>query len=161
MKEDIATFVAFKCSPIRIMGMIYEDIYEEEKEDADIRAILDARRQTYAYVDSPQMRHIVDDKDMDLEQALDEVITLIRDKATDVVIVDECHLMFINTNHSETLSEKEYKGYRNILRTKINELNDALDNTKVIFKTSKQEYQWYIEPYVTAPMERRITKVTI
>ena len=43
----------------------------------------------------------------------------------------------------------------------MNELINALDDKKMIFKTSQTEHQRYVEPFLTAPTMGRLKQINI
>lgn len=144
-----------------LMELIHMDIYSEEKVDTDIKEILNKYDKTYLDVDVSKMLEIYK-KDMDIEQAFDEIINLIKTSHENVFILDEWHLMFMNILKHIHNDEYIYEACLDELKVKIKELINVLsDNKKVIFKTSQYEHKRYVEPLLTESTSGRLKKVYV
>ena len=97
----------------------------------------------------------------DIVDAFDEMIAFAKMPQVDVIIVDEWHLMFMNTMTNIDNNNYSHELYQKLLKVKMNELINALDDKKMIFKTSQNEHQRYVEPFLTAPTMGRLKQINI
>lgn len=160
MKKDVLQFLISKHMLRPVMVVMFENPCAEEWLHEDIEALLDIYHQTYAYVGLPQMLKMVD-RNMDLAEMFDRIITYVKESDADVIVVEACHCMFMNTTNPENPRAYNRRYYQDVLLAKVNKLGEALGNKKVIFKTSKSEHQFFIAPYVTTPVERKIKRAVI
>ena len=164
--NDIVMFFMLRLERNPLIELVYKDVYSEEKINEKINENIKEIRNKYnqtcvcVHVGIPKMLKMVENN-ADIVDAFDEMIAFAKMPQVDVIIVDEWHLMFMNTMTNIDNNNYSYELYQKLLKVKMNELINALDDKKMIFKTSQTEHQRYVEPFLTAPTMGRLKQINI
>jgi len=164
--NDIVMFFMLRLERNPLIELVYKDVYSEEKINEkineNIKEIRNKHNQTCVcvHVGISKMLKMVENN-ADIVDAFDEIIAFAKMPQVDVIIVDEWHLMFMNTMTNIDNNNYSHELYQKLLKVKMNELINALDDKKMIFKTSQTEHQRYVEPFLTAPTMGRLKQINI
>lgn len=164
--NDIVIFLMSRLERKPLIELVYKDVYSEEeingKINENIKEIRNKHNQTCVcvHVGISKMLKMVENN-ADIVDAFDEIIAFAKTPQVDVIIVDEWHLMFMNTMKNIDNNNYSHELYQKLLKVKMNELINALDDKKMIFKTSQIEHQSYVEPFLTAPTMGRLKQINI